>query len=226
MKKRINWWIVSAVLIIGIPVGFVLAGIINKTQAEKEPAIVSASEEPKKDTVGGPEKGIAAAEAEPVEEPAVDSVKSNPSPAPVVAAPAPAKRELTPEQIAEREEAERQRAEERRLRAEQRQEDERQGAEAARRAAEARAAEEAQKQELARIQFYAEVKNVITSGKSSSKVPEGCVIVVNNKQTTDYQNFRNGVKLGAYSGISVTKVEGNGVATRVCVNATVNTADD
>lgn len=229
MKKRINWWIVSAVLIIGIPVGFVLTGVVNKTLSKKEPMIVSASEEPKMDTVVEAEKKM---ETEQAETPAAESVKSVPTPAPVAESPEPVKRELTPAQIAERpprEKPRHQNPEEPRPSAEPSAEGHQpqtaEKEEAERKAEEARKAEAA-RLAFAKMQFQKEVEKVITSGKSSSKVPEGCVIVVNKKQTTNYQNFRNGVKLGSYSGIHVTKVEGNGVATRVYVNATVDAADD
>ena len=72
-----------------------------------------------------------------------------------------------------------------------------------------------------------EVQSVVVSGNVSSKVPDGCTIVMNGKSTTNYQNFRNGVKLGAYSNISVTKVEGNATAaTKVYVNVKEKVGDD
>ncbi len=253
-KKRINWWIVAAVLIIGIPVGFVATGIINKTMSEKNTEATSTAEDPGKDT--GPEVAEVPIVAEPetADTTAVVSVQPTPKPEPAVKKTVPKKTELTPEQIAEqeyRQELKRQQDEEKKLLAEQekreQQELKRQQEEEKRLIAEqkkqesqrkiaeeqeakrkkAEAAQKAKEAEQARIQeqFVADVKSVIASGKSSSKVPEDCIIVVNN-QRTNYQDFRNGVRLGSYSGIRVVKVEGNGVATKVYVNATVNAADD
>lgn len=253
-KKRINWWIVAAVLIIGIPVGFVATGIINKAMSEKNTEATSTVEDPEKDTGTEVAEEPIVSEPETADTPAVVSVQPTPKPEPAVEKPAPKRKELTPEQIADqerRQELKRQKDEERKLLAEQerqrREELKRQKDEEKRLLAEqkeqerqlkiaeeqeakrkkAEAAQKAKEAELARMQeqFVADVKSVIASGKSSSKVPEDCIIVVNNQQT-NYQDFRNGVRLGSYSGIRVVKVEGSGVATKVYVNATVNAADD
>ena len=71
-----------------------------------------------------------------------------------------------------------------------------------------------------------EAQAIVSSGKVSSKISEGCKIVLNGK-TTNYQNFRNGVKLGSYSGIKVTKVEDDGkTVNAVYVTAKVKSGDD
>lgn len=75
-----------------------------------------------------------------------------------------------------------------------------------------------------------ELKNIVQKqvafGYKNDIVPDGCIIVVNNSQSMDYQSFRNGVKLGSFSNISVNKVESkaNGTAaTKVYVTARVAT---
>lgn len=71
-----------------------------------------------------------------------------------------------------------------------------------------------------------EAQVIVSSGKASSMIPEGCKIVLNGK-TTNYQNFRNGVKLGSYSDIKVTKVEDDGkTVNAVYVTAKVKSGDD
>lgn len=71
-----------------------------------------------------------------------------------------------------------------------------------------------------------EAQAIVSSGKASSKISEGCKIVLNGK-STNYQDFRNGVKLGSYSGIEVTKVEDDGkTVNAVYVTAKVNSGDD
>lgn len=73
-----------------------------------------------------------------------------------------------------------------------------------------------------------EVQGIVAKGQPSSKVPDGCTVVVNGKPT-NYLNFRNGIVLGAYSGVSVTSVELNGngtAATRINIKAKVKRADD
>lgn len=74
-----------------------------------------------------------------------------------------------------------------------------------------------------------EVQGIVAKGQSSNKVPDGCTIVVNNGKATNYLNFRNGIVLGAYSGVSVTSMELNAngtAATKINVKAKVNRADD
>lgn len=74
-----------------------------------------------------------------------------------------------------------------------------------------------------------DVQKIVSVGKASSIVPEGCVVVINNGNSTNYQNFRNGVKLGSYTNVKVTKVESNAngtAATKVYVTAKVKSADD
>ena len=40
MKKKSNWWVILAILIIGIPVGYVATGVIRNL-ADKEPSVAN-----------------------------------------------------------------------------------------------------------------------------------------------------------------------------------------
>ena len=78
-----------------------------------------------------------------------------------------------------------------------------------------------------------ELKNsaqgIVTAGKSSGMIPENCPVVVNGGKPIDYQNFRNGVKLGSYSNVTVDKVEANDkgtTVTKVYVKAKVKSSED
>ncbi len=50
-KRKINWWVIAAVIIIGIPVGFVTMGVINKSSAGGEDTPKIVTPEIKKDTI-------------------------------------------------------------------------------------------------------------------------------------------------------------------------------
>lgn len=50
-KRKINWWVIAAVIIIGIPVGFVTMGIINKSSTGGEDTPKIDAPEIKKDTI-------------------------------------------------------------------------------------------------------------------------------------------------------------------------------
>ncbi len=50
-KRKINWWVIAAVIIIGIPVGFVSMGVINKSSAGREDTPKIDTPEIKKDTI-------------------------------------------------------------------------------------------------------------------------------------------------------------------------------
>lgn len=266
MKKKTNIWVILAILIIGVPVGYVIMGILNRP-ADKDLPVVEegslvarhevASEEvrPTADSIGTQEQAKPEAE-----QPTEGSDDKSDSPVPVpqkpdihmksrqVAVPAQPK---TEEQL--REEAER--AEQKRLQQEEQarikkeKEEERrkeqariaeekrqQKAEADRRNAELaaqkqrEAAEAAEKQRQAaaaeaerkKADLKKEVQGIVAAGKKSSKVPDGCTVVINGRNNTDYQAFRMGVNYKAYSNVKVTAVttDAKGVVTRVAVTAT------
>lgn len=50
-KKKINWWVIAAVIIIGIPVGFVTMGVINKSSDGGEDTPQTDTFEIRKDTL-------------------------------------------------------------------------------------------------------------------------------------------------------------------------------
>lgn len=50
-KRKINWWVIAAVIIIGIPVGFVTMGVINKSSTGGEDTPKIDAPEIKKDTI-------------------------------------------------------------------------------------------------------------------------------------------------------------------------------
>lgn len=67
-----------------------------------------------------------------------------------------------------------------------------------------------------------ELQPIVASGQKSSKVPDGCSVVVNGHNTTDYQAFRMGVNYKAYTNVKVTSVssDANGKVTKITVTAT------
>ncbi|MDE6304643.1 MAG: hypothetical protein K2M01_07455 [Paramuribaculum sp.] len=257
-RKKLNWWAIAAVIILGVPVGFVVMGIIDKSKSHEsveEPVLAEVVNDMPEPVVAPEPVVPELEEQQPVE---VETLPQ-PAPEPKVEKPVVKPVELTPEQKEERarreaerralaeqkaeelkarkeaEKAERERinaekakkAEEERIRKEaEKAERERIKAEEARKAEEAKKAEEARKKKQAYDQLLSEVKSVVASGKFSPKVPEGCVVVINGKNTTNYQDFRNGVKLGSYSGINVSKIEGEGTVTKIYVTAKVNSAED
>jgi len=66
-----------------------------------------------------------------------------------------------------------------------------------------------------------ELQPIVASGQKSSKVPDGCSVVVNGHNTTDYQAFRMGVNYKAYTNVKVTSVssDANGKVTKITVTA-------
>lgn len=60
------------------------------------------------------------------------------------------------------------------------------------------------------------VQNVVSSAKKDERIPEDCIVVINNKdkEEVDYQAFRNGVDLEELK-VKVTEVEVDAKATKV-----------
>lgn len=266
MKKKTNIWVVLAILIIGVPVGYVIMGILNRP-AEKDLPVV------KEDSIkvqqrAAAEKNLSAADSigvpaqvEPeAEQPTEGSDDKSDSPVPVpqkpdlnmksrqVAVPAQPKTEEQLREEAERAERKRlQQEEQARIKKEKEEERRKeqarvaeekrqQKAEADRRNAELaaqkqrEAAEAAEKQRQAaaaeaerkKAKLKKEVQGIVAAGKKSSKVPDGCTVVINGRNNKDYQDFRMGVNYNAYSNVKVTAVttDAKGVVTRVAVTAT------
>lgn len=270
MKKKFNWWVILAILVIGIPVGYVATGVI-KNLADRESSVVNGDSvtkqkvEPtdsirtKKDTTEVQKQ------KEPEKEPDAVGGKVADNPA------AKKQKEVVEQQQKERKpqikteeqlRMEADRAEQRRLQREeqqrikeanaekmrlQREEQARLKKEKAeqlriekeRKAEEARqkkAEENRRKAELAeqkkreaeaiaqqkKNELRAEVQKIVASGRKSSKVSDGCTIVVNGRNTTDYQAFRMGVNYKAYSNVTVNSVstDSKGNITRIAVSAT------
>ena len=61
------------------------------------------------------------------------------------------------------------------------------------------------------------VQNVVSSGEGDERIPEDCIIVINNQdnEEMDYQSFRAGVKCSVYKVKEVTKAEVDAKATKV-----------
>ena len=72
-----------------------------------------------------------------------------------------------------------------------------------------------------------DIQPIVASGRTNSKIPEGCTVVVNGHDT-DYQSFRMGVNYKAYTNVRVTdvKVDAKGVITRIYVIATEQKEDN
>ena len=300
MKKKSNWWVILAILIIGIPVGYVATGLFGKL-ADKESSVANGDSLTKQkventDSISSKtDTTEVQKQNEPEKEPkdAVED-KANDNPAakkqePTVNQPQMKKQNLqkTEEQLrieaekaeqrrlqkeeqkrikeanAEKlrlqreeqarikkekaeqqrlqreeqarvkkekevqlriererkaEEARQKKAEENRRKAELAEQKKREAAEAAeKKRKEAEAIAEQKKNEL-----KAEVQKIVASGRKSAKVPDGCTIVVNGRNTTDYQAFRMGVNYKAYSNVVVKSVntDTKGNITRIAVSAT------
>lgn len=266
MKKKTNVWVILAILIIGVPVGYVVMGVLDRS-AEKDLPVV------KEDSIkvqqrAAAEKNLSAADSigvpaqvEPeAEQPTEGSDDKSDSPVPVpqkpdlnmksrqVAVPAQPKTEEQLREEAERAERKRlQQEEQARIKKEKEEERRKeqarvaeekrqQKAEADRRNAELaaqkqrEAAEAAEKQRQAaaaeaerkKAKLKKEVQGIVAAGKKSSKVPDGCTVVINGRNNKDYQDFRMGVNYNAYSNVKVTAVttDAKGVVTRVAVTAT------
>lgn len=73
-----------------------------------------------------------------------------------------------------------------------------------------------------------ELKDIVAKGQRSSKVPDDCTILVNGRNKKDYQSFRMGVKLRAYSDVKVNSVstDSKGNVTQINVSATESKDSD
>ena len=69
-----------------------------------------------------------------------------------------------------------------------------------------------------------DIQPIVSAGQKSSKIPDGCTIVVNGKDNMDYQNFRMGVNYKTYTNVRVTdvKADAKGNITKISVTATEN----
>ena len=264
-KSKTNWWVIAAVIIIGVPIGFVIMGVINKSSkhdGKKELEKVEIQSDVSKineDNAVGSDNAVKIEEVKPAEEKPVNNkggksnsvddkkvtpIQSNDEKIQEVAIQKDVKNETTEDMekrhqeqdLRRRQEAERQErlAEELRIEqekkaqedAERRQREEEERIKALERQRQQQEALKKQ-QEEARMQLLSDVQDVVSAGKKSAVVPDGCLVVINDKATTDYQDFRNGVKLGSYSNVTVTNIESdaNGV-TKVYVNVKENSKDE
>ena len=251
MNKKINWWAILAVVIIGVPIVFIL--MIRRpptsTQEKDDTLKVDTTQnlrENKDSLKILTDDSVKQEKAEDIEE---SQGVINPE-----------QNELTPEQLAEtrrqrevrdslkrveserkKMEADKKRAEEKRQREERdslkRAESERKKIEAEKkRAEEQRLRDEKARQEAEQKRMQEEQKlktllntlqPIVASGRTNSKIPEGCTVVVNGHDT-DYQSFRMGVNYKAYTNVRVTdvKVDAKGVITRIYVIATEQKEDN
>ena len=280
MNKKINWWAILAVVIIGIPIGFIAMRMVlpTSTQEKDDTLKVDTTQnlrENKDSLKILTDDSVKQEKAEDIEE---SQGVINPE-----------QNELSPEQLAEarrqrevrdslkrveaarrkmeadiksaearrqrevrdslkrveserkKMEADKKRAEEKRQREERdslkRAEAERKKIEAEKkRAEEQRLRDEKARQEAEQKRMQEEQKlktllntlqPIVASGRTNSKIPEGCTVVVNGHDT-DYQSFRMGVNYKAYTNVRVTdvKVDAKGVITRIYVIATEQKEDN
>lgn len=234
MKKKTNIWVILAILIIGVPVGYVIMGILNRPADKDFPVVeedslvarheVAAEEvRPTADSIGTQEQAKPEAE-----QPTEGSDDKSDSPVPVpqkpdmhmksrqVAVPAQPK---TEEQLREEAEADRRNAE---LAAQK----PREATEAAEKQRPAAAAEAERKKAEAKLKK--EVQGIVAAGKKSSKVPDECTVVIKGVKKTDYQDFRVGVNFKTYSNVKVTDftTDAKGVVTHVTVTVKVTESKD
>lgn len=286
-KKKKNWWVILAIVIIGIPVGYVAMGVI-KNMTNKEPTMLADNQMKIQEDTSTDNTSIKAdsttTDVEEQEQILTDNEQNDKNVDGTSNSPVSNKQEdknkvekkslvIDDEAQRQREEQERlrrekqahkaeQRAEQQRLQREEQQrlkeekaeqqrlqreeqarikkeKEEQARKEKERKAEEAqqkKADEERKKAELAeqkrreaeieaekkKNELKIEVQRIVSSGQKSSKVSDDCSIVVNGRNTTDYQAFRQGVNYRAYTNVRVADVstDASGKITRIKVTAT------
>jgi len=235
-KSKVNWWVLLAIAVIGVPIGFVGMGFFNRVGQNNSIVIPKTQANEHNDSVI-PHAVVAKTDSvlsfSDEQKRPVDSVQVLPKVKPeadlgVKKADKKVEKEQN-EQIKTIKE-ERITREEQEIKAREKKEaEERKKAELEEKKRQEEIEKKQKEQEELKNKQNVLKNNVqkyVASGQKSDMVPDGCTIVVNNGQSMDYQSFRNGVKLGSFSNVTVNKVESNAngtTATKVYVAARVAT---
>lgn len=240
MKKKTNVWVILAILIIGVPVGYVVMGVLDRSAAKDLPVV-------KEDSIkvqqrAAAEKNLSAADSigvpaqvEPeAEQPTSGSDDMADSPVPVSPVPVPQKPDRNVEQrqvvvvpsqpkTAEQLREMAERAEEKRLQQEKQAQMKKE--EEKRRSEQAKKAEEERRAEL-----KSEIEVIFKNRQCDRKVPEDCSVDINDgERVIDYQNYRSKLGRSSYSDVKVIDVDidyDKKIAKRIKVKAKVNQSVD
>lgn len=240
MKKKTNVWVILAILIIGVPVGYVVMGVLDRSAAKDLPVV---KEDPiKVQQRAAAEKNLSAADSigvpaqvEPeAEQPTSGSDDMSDSPVPVSPVSVPQKPDRNVEQrqvvvvpsqpkTAEQLREMAERAEEKRLQQEKQAQMKKE--EEKRRSEQAKKAEEERRAEL-----KSEIEVIFKNRQCDRRVPEGCSVDINDgERVIDYQNYRSKLGRSSYSDVKVISVDidyDKKIAKRIKVKAKVNQSVD
>ena len=240
MKKKTNVWVILAILIIGVPVGYVVMGVLDRSAAKDLPVV-------KEDSIkvqqrAAAEKNLSTADSigvpaqvEPeAEQPTSGSDDMADSPVPVSPVPVPQKPDRNVEQrqvvvvpsqpkTAEQLREMAERAEGKRLQqekqAQMKKEEEKRRSEQAKKAEEER-----------RAALKSEIEVIFKNRQCDRRVPEDCSVDINDgERVIDYQNYRSKLGRSSYSDVKVIYVDidyDKKIAKRIKVKAKVNQSVD
>ena len=240
MKKRTNIWVILAILIIGVPVGYVVMGVLHRSAAKDLPVVkedsikVQQRVAAKKNLSTADSIGVPAQVEPEAEQPTSGSDDMADSPVPVSPVPVPQKPDRnveqrqvvvvpsqpkTAEQLGEMAE----RAEEKRLQqekqAQMKKEEEKRRSEQAKKAEEER-----------RAALKSEIEVIFKNRQCDRRVPEDCPVDINDgERVIDYQNYRSKLGRSSYSDVKVIYVDidyDKKIAKRIKVKAKVNQSVD
>lgn len=240
MKKKTNVWVILAILIIGVPVGYVVMGVLDRSAAKDLPVVkedsikVQQRVAAKKNLSTADSIGVPAQVEPEAEQPTSGSDDMADSPVPVSPVPVPQKPDRNVEQrqvvvvpsqpkTAEQLREMAERAEEKRLQqekqAQMKKEEEKRRSEQAKKAEEER-----------RAALKSEIEVIFKNRQCDRRVPEDCSVDINDgERVIDYQNYRSKLGRSSYSDVKVISVDidyDKKIAKRIKVKAKVNQSVD
>lgn len=241
-KSKVNWWVLLAIAVIGVPVGFVGMGFFNRV-GENDSTVIPEVQAKVHNDNSNPHSDVGKTDSvipfSDEQKRPVDSEPASPkteTEAILGEKKAEKKTEIKSEEVQD-EQIKIVKEEQKKISREEIETKAREKKEAEERKKAEMEEKKRQKETEKKLKEQEELKNKqnelknkvqkqVAFGYKNDIVPDGCVIVVNNGQSMDYQSFRNGVKLGSFSNISVNNVESNAngtAATKVYVTARVAT---
>lgn len=240
MKKKTNVWVILAILIIGVPVGYVVMGVLDRSAAKDLPVVkedsikVQQRVAAKKNLSTADSIGVPAQVEPEAEQPTSGSDDMADSPVPVSPVPVPQKPDRNVEQrqvvvvpsqpkTAEQLREMAERAEKKRLQqekqAQMKKEEEKRRSEQAKKAEEER-----------RAALKSEIEVIFKNRQCDRRVPEDCSVDINDgERVIDYQNYRSKLGRSSYSDVKVISVDidyDKKIAKRIKVKAKVNQSVD
>lgn len=240
MKKKTNVWVILAILIIGVPVGYVVMGVLDRSAEKDLPVVkedsikVQQRAAAKKNLSTADSIGVPAQVEPEAEQPTSGSDDMADSPVPVSPVPVPQKPDRNVEQrqvvvvpsqpkTAEQLREMAERAEGKRLQqekqAQMKKEEEKRRSEQAKKAEEER-----------RAALKSEIEVIFKNRQCDRRVPEDCSVDINDgERVIDYQNYRSKLGRSSYSDVKVISVDidyDKKIAKRIKVKAKVNQSVD